>query len=176
MPADLFLPTIDLDFFYPPFLQRLLLAKARARERGAEYLTTYGWRSYGESHELNLKYKAGGPRAAPAGYSGHNFGLASDEALIIKPSPKRVLRWGRGERYKEPDDYVIFAEEAEKLGLHHGKEFLDWPHFEWPGFVSGAELAPLRKIWQAGDGLLLLPRLRKVWEYVDSHSPAMPPI
>ncbi len=169
MPADLFLKTVDLDLLYPPFLERLLLAKARARDRGAPMLCTYGFRSVEQSDELHKAFLKGGARAMPGGYSSHNFGLASDECLIIKESPKRVVRWGE-------HDFDIFAGEAGALGLHWGVAYKDKPHFSWPGFVSGDDLSPLRKIWADGDGLLTLPRLRRVWDYVDAHSPAMPPL
>jgi len=169
MPADLFNRGVDLDLFYPPFLERLLIAKARARARGADMLCTFGFRTCEESDQLYAKFLAGGPRAAPGGKSSHNFGLASDECLIIETKPKRIVRWG-------DRDFDIFAGEAGAVGLHWGVAYKDKPHFSWPGFVSADELAPLRKIWRENEGLKTLQRLQKVWLYVDSHSPAMPEV
>lgn len=168
MPADLFLKSVDLDYLYPRFLEKLLRAKAAARDRGASYLSTEGWRSMGRSFQLHQAYLEGGPRAAPAGQSGHNFGLCTDEALIIAPSPKRVLRWGRGAKFNEPDDYAILQEELAKEGLLSGASYGDWPHVDFPGFVTGVELRPLLDIWNKNNGLQPLPRLQKVWQYLDS--------
>lgn len=171
MPSELFLRGIDLDLLYPPFLERLLAAKAAAKARGALYLTTYGFRAVEESDELVRLFIAGkGGRAAPGGKSSHNYGLATDEALIVKPSPGRVIRW-------DPADYKILIEETEKRGLHNGRGYKDFPHFSWPKFINGKDLEPLLKIWQAAPaGLNTLARLQLVWAYVDVHSPAMPPV
>ena len=167
MPSDLFLPKVNLDLFYPPFLERYLELKVRCRARGASYLCTFGYRTWDESDEMYALWKAGkGGKSAPGGNSSHNFGLAGDEALVTHTSP-RICSWGLG-------DFKILAEEAARLGLHHGAAYNDWPHVSWPGFVSGLELQPLRDIWRDNLKLLLLPRLRKVWEYVDAHS-AVPP-
>ena len=167
MPTDLFLRTINLDYFYPPFLDRLLHVKANALARGVKYLTTCGFRSWGESHQLYLKFLQGGPRAAPAGLSQHNYGLASDEALIIRELPKRVVRWN-------PEDFKILGEECKAAGLAWGIKG-DLPHVGWPGFENAAQLNPLLKIWKDNLKLPLLDRLRKVWDYVDKNS-SLPPL
>jgi peptidoglycan L-alanyl-D-glutamate endopeptidase CwlK len=170
MPSGIFLQKIDLDLFYPPYLERLLALKARCIQRGAKYITTYGYRTWGESHQLHLEHLKGGPRAAPAGLSAHNYGLASDEALILSGSgAKRVTS------AKQPD-LVILVEEAEALGLVSGKNFKDWPHLNWPGFTSGAELQPLLKIWRGNQDLTLPKRLRKVWDFVDQFGPKLPQV
>jgi hypothetical protein len=112
MPTSLFLKTINLDLLYPPFLERYLELKARCRARGANYLSTFGFRSWAESDALHALWKAGkGGRAAPGGDSSHNFGLAGDEALILQEAP-RVCRWGRGPPTDEPDDFLILGQEA----------------------------------------------------------------
>ena len=46
-----------------------------------DWLVTYGYRSLAEQAALHKKYLAGGPKAAPAGKSAHNFGLAIDLVL-----------------------------------------------------------------------------------------------
>jgi peptidoglycan LD-endopeptidase CwlK len=167
MPAHLFLGKVNLDLFYPPFLERVLELKTRCRARGALYLSTFGHRTYEESDKLHQIYRTGGPRAAPAGYSSHNFGLADDEAYIVTEKPKRVCRWNI-------KDFDILGEEAVKLGLHWGAGYGDCPHISWPGFVNGAELKPLREIWQKSQGLLLLPRLQRCWDFVTLHSNVPP--
>ncbi len=169
MPSDLFNRGINMDLFYPPFLAKLLELKANCAARGKRYLCTYGFRTMAESDILHNHFLQGGPRAAPGGYSSHNFGLASDEALIIRElgaGNRRVLSWGS----KANSVFEVLGEEAAKLGLHWGKLYSDEPHISWPGFVSGAELAPLRDAWHRtpGDDLT---RLKEVWKYVDLHSP-----
>ncbi len=168
MPSDLYRKDLCLDWVYPPFLERHLELKARCRARGASYLSTCLLRSVTESNLLYAKYRAGGPRAAPGGESSHNFGLAADEALIIAPSPKRVVRW-------DPGDFDILGEEAGKLGLHWGHGYGDDPHVSWPGFVSAQELAPLLDIWLKSKETLLLPKLQEVWQYVTMFGPTLPP-
>lgn len=170
MPRDLFLQKLDLDLVYPPFLERLLHVKAMCALRGARYISVSLWRSWGESHQLYLAHLKGGPRAAPAGASAHNYGLASDEALIIRePSPaKRVTS-------AKPEDFKILVEEAQKVGLHCGMKN-DMPHVGWPGFVTGLELRPLSLIWTTNGNLPIPKRLRLVWDHVDANSPKLPPL
>jgi peptidoglycan L-alanyl-D-glutamate endopeptidase CwlK len=163
MPSELFHKDVNLDLAYPRFLDRLLDAKAAAKARGASYLTTELHRPYERSAALYTLYKRGGPRAAPAGASGHNFGICSDEALIIKPSPRRVIRW-------DPDDYAILYEELAKSGLLNGSGYKDWPHVDFPGFVTAAQIAPLNKIWNDNPDLPTLQRLQTVWQYLDQHT------
>jgi hypothetical protein len=168
MPTDLII-RIDLDLLYPPFVERLLEVKARARKRGRDYHSTEGLRSYARSFQLYQAFLQGGPRAAPAGASGHNFGLCTDECLdadLNKP--------GLQPDWRAPQ-YAILGEEAIALGLDWGNRYNDSVHIGWPGFVTRAELAPLDKIWRrsAGDQKA---RLRAVWDYVDTHSPPMPAI
>lgn len=162
MPSDL-VSLVNLDFAYLPFLERLLEAKAKSRERGSYYFTTELFRSMDRSQALYVTYKRGGPKAAPPGYSGHNFGIASDEALIIQPSPRRRLRWNE-------KDYNILYEELEKVGLTNGSSYGDFPHVEIPGFVSKKQLVPLKTVWYATDpSAPILDRLKEVWAYLDKH-------
>lgn len=171
MPSGVFLRKIDLDLIYPPFLERLLVLKARCIARGAKYITTYGFRTWGESHQLYLEHLKGGVKAAPAGLSAHNYGLATDEALVISepsPSTRRTSALVK--------DFKIMSEEAAKLGLDWGGRFNDAPHIGWPGFVSGDQLRPLLKIWAANSNLPIQERLRLVWDHVDKHGPKLSPV
>lgn len=169
MPDGVFLKKINLDLLYPPYLERLLVLKARCIARGAKYITTYGFRTWGESHQLHLAHLKGGPKAAPAGLSAHNYGMATDEALVLKEHPKRVVGF-------QTKDFAILGEEAEALGLIWGGRFADAPHVNWPGFTSGAELAPLLKIWRDNNQLPQPERLRKVWDFVDQNGPKLQPV
>ena len=157
---------LDLDLVYPPFLERLLALLAACNDRGASYLAYELNRSYDRSAALARAYAAGGPRAAGPGKSNHNFGLAADCALIISPSPKRVLRW-------DPDDFLILEEEAPKVGLKTGKAYGDRPHVEWPGFISARDLDPLDLIYRKTPGTPLL-KLKEVWKAVDAAAPNLP--
>lgn len=164
MPRELFHRDVNLDLGYPRFVERLLEAKAKAKERGASYLTTELHRTMERSRVLHINYKKnGGPRAAPPGASGHNFGICSDEALIVRPSPNRVIRWNH-------EDYTILYEELEKVKLLNGSGYNDWPHVDFPGFVTAEQLQPLLKIWEANPELPTLPRLQEVWKYLDLHT------
>lgn len=168
MPTDLFQRGLNLDLVYPPFLERLLELKVRCRAKGSDYLSTCLLRSVEDSDAGYAKFMAGtGPRFAPGGSSSHNFGLASDEALVIKPPPKRVVRWG-------DKDFDLLGREALKLGLHWGINYGDKPHISWPGFVSAHELTPLLAIWLAHEELSLSDRLVKVWDHVTEHTPPLP--
>lgn len=173
MPRDLFLQKLDLDLVYPPFLERLLHVKAMCALRGVRYLSVCLFRTWGESHQLHLAFlQKKGPKAAPAGLSAHNYGLASDEALILSPQgtapSKRVTS-------AKPEDFVVLHEECKKVGLDCSVKG-DAPHIGWPGFVSGSELQALSLIWRQNVSLAVPARLRKVWEYVDQHSPKLPPL
>jgi peptidoglycan L-alanyl-D-glutamate endopeptidase CwlK len=149
----------------PEFLELLLEAKARARKRGADYHTLEGFRSYGRSHFLYGQYLAGkGGRAAPAGKSSHNFGLASDECLDAD-----LDKTGLQPSWKE-ESYEILGEEVTRLGLHWGAGYGDRPHVSWPGFVTAKELEPLDKMWRSLDGTQAQ-RLHEIWTYVKSKAP-----
>lgn len=162
MPATLFQKHIDLDLYYPPFLERLLKLKAQLQERGMIIKSTEGHRSYQRSDELHKAYLLnGGPKAAPGGFSAHNFGLADDGALIVD-----------GRAVWDEARFVPYGLAAEALGLDWGGRYRDSPHIGWPGFVNAKQLEPLRKIWEGGEGLELKPRLRLCWDYVDTHSPS----
>ena len=164
MTKELIHRDVNLDLAYPRFLERLLEAKAKAKKRGASYLTTELHRAMERSRVLHLNYKRnGGPRAAPPGASGHNFGISSDEALIVTPSPHRVIRWN-------PEDYTILYEELAKVGLKNGSGYNDWPHVDFPGFVTADELKPLLLVWENNPDLPTLDRLKEVWKYLDQHT------
>ncbi len=157
---ELFKAGVSLDLVYPPFLDRWFRVLERCQARGKRYLATEGFRSFGESLQLNQKALAGGPRAAPPGASGHNYGLCFDTALIIQESPKRVVRWG-------PGDFDVLIEEARAEGLDCGVDYHDTDHFGWPGFVNARQLLPLKEIWVRNTQLALPERLRLVWDFVD---------
>ena len=60
------------------FTEFMVHAKAIAATLGCDYVAISGTRTWDEQAELYRKYKAGGPKAAPPGYSWHNYGTAID--------------------------------------------------------------------------------------------------
>lgn len=158
----------DLDLVYPPFLERMLHVVARCNARGKVYYATELHRSYSRSFQLSQAWlNKTGPRAAPGGKSGHNFGLAADFALDIDP-----VKPGLQPSWKE-EDFGVLIEEATRASLKCGAAYGDFPHIEWPGFVSASQLVPLDLIYKKTPGTPLL-KLKEVWKYVDSHSPNLP--
>ncbi len=168
MPTSNFKASENLDYVYPPFLERLFALADRCNKRGARYLFYELYRPYARSAALARAYAAGGPRAAGPGKSNHNFGLGADAALIIQESPNRVLRWGE-------KDFDILIEEALKLGLKSGSVYGDKPHIEWPTFISARDLDPLDILYRKTSGTPLL-KLKAVWGYVDTLAPNLPVI
>lgn len=156
----------NLDLLYRPFLQRCLSLLARCNDLGFRYVLIEGHRSYARSAELYRAYKAGGPRAAPAGASGHNFGLAADFVLDSSPAPGLQPDW-------RPQAFETLVVEATKLGLSPGAAYKDYPHVEWPVFITGEQLAPLAAVYKLAKGTEL-DKLRQVWAYCDLKSPNLP--
>lgn len=160
----LFGKKLDLTLVYPPFLQRLCQLKLLLLDQGRVFHSYFLFRTMGQSHNLRMKYLAGmGPRAAPAGYSSHNYGLGSDEVLDGDNfTPGLQPDWSVDE------DYIAFAKAAEEVGLHCGAAYNDYGHVSWPGW-EGQRLGELLKVWNASKAVGTLPRLKEVWAYVDGH-------
>lgn len=159
---------VYLGAYYPPFLDRVLEARAKAAERGAQYVSEHGFRSWALQHQLRGLFLAGkGGRAAPAGLSAHQYGLADDctaDADPVKPGLQPT--W-------EPKRYAILGEESQRVGLIWGASFNDRPHTQWPGFVSASELKVLQKIWREASDATDDMKLRAIWQYL-SALPAPP--
>lgn len=163
MPTDL-IRRIDLDLLHPEFLQRLLDLLADAKEQGVHFHVTSGTRLYDEQARLYALYKAGkGGKAAPPGHSQHQWGLAVDVARDAD-----LVKVGLQPRW-DAEGYLILAVLAPKHGLHSGASYGDSPHIGWPSYISGADMAPLRKAWLASKGTELK-RLKAVWRVVEGDS------
>ncbi len=160
MPADLF--RIDLDLIYPPFLIKALEVISSCRARGEQYYVTSGLRWFDEQARLRVLYLAGkGGKAAPAGLSAHNYGLAFDATHDSDlDMPGLQPDW-------QLPHYAALGEEAGRAGLSWGNAFNDSPHVGDPRFVSGAEIAPLCKIYTLAIGQPL-DKLHAVWRHIDA--------
>lgn len=155
MPADLIKSGVNLDLLEPNFRDSVFALLAACRARGKNYLVLEGYRSWGRSHQLYAKYLQGGPRAAPAGYSAHNYGLAVDCALIINPSPKRVVSFA-------DKDFDVLVEEALRLGLAAGLKN-DRGHVGLKGYESAQQLEKLKRTWNGVQSARTEDRLKAVW-------------
>lgn len=159
---------VDHELLYPGFLRLLLACLAACERRGALYYLTRGCDDFDAQAALHAAHLAGGPRAAPAGYSGHQYGLAVDGVRDADTSQPGVqitpASW-------LSESFAVLREEAERVGLVSGGSFKganpDWPHVQLAGFVTAKQLEPLRAIYLAAAGDRLA-KLRAVWRHLDS--------
>lgn len=159
---------VYLGAYYPPFLERLVEARARAAERGYHYFSIFGWRSWAEQFRLRQAYLTGkGGKAAPAGDSAHQYGLADDCVRDLDTAAPGLQLGKNGEAWNAKH-YEVWIQELARVGLASGVAYNDRPHANWPGFESRAQLAPLRSIWtNAGAKTPDEVRLRACWAYLD---------
>ncbi len=164
MPANL-VSRINLDLLYPPFVQALLDLLSEAQGYNVVYFATSGFRSVEDQRALYDKYLAGGPRAAPAGLSAHNYGLAVDLARRLGPAG---VDWS-------DKAFLPLKDLCAKHGLIWGGTFKDGPHVQWPGFVSAPQLLPLKGRWiiskSTEPALSDQERLKDIWASIDGHAP-----
>jgi hypothetical protein len=99
------------------------------------WYATYGWRSNAEQAALYAKYKKGGPKAAPPGFSPHEFGLAIDVALDAD-----AKRSGLQPNYdlNDPRWQAMIAMVQGSRWLHSGIGFGDGDHIEMVDWKSRA--------------------------------------
>jgi hypothetical protein len=92
-----------------------------------DFYVTEAYRSPERSAKLYAAYKAGtGPKAAPAGKSAHNFGLAIDVALDGDPKPGLQMLWNTSHK----GWLWLKVEMFKHPRLKNGNTFGDWPHCE----------------------------------------------
>lgn len=151
MPSDL-VSRLNLDYLYPPFLERLLSFLAECRMLGYDYKCYSGYRSMDEQRKLYEAYLAGGAQAAPPGLSAHNYGLAVDCARRMSNGK---LTWDKGE-------YVMLLKVLPKHDLKSGVGYSDRPHINFPKYVSARQLLPLKAKYSATSGTDL-ERLKQIW-------------
>lgn len=147
---------LNLSYLYPPFLGELLNCLSECQMLGYPYKCYSGYRATDEQRKLYEAYLAGGAKAAPAGLSAHNYGLAVDCALL---EPSGRLTWDK-------DKYETLIKVIPKHNLISGQSFGDLPHVQYPGYVSGAQLLPLKSVYNAANGNETS-KLKAVWEHID---------
>lgn len=173
---------------YPPYLQRWLLVVAECERRGSVYAATRGYASFADQHAIYLRgrtvssyvevspaHPLGLPVThADAGDSDHNYGLALDAVHDSDDDG------GNGVSYDWTDGkYNVLGEELLLAGLDWGAPYHDKPHGAWPGYVTGTDLAPLKRLYLAVPGtdadlVVRAAKLRAVWTYLDAECRALP--
>ncbi len=167
MPTELLQRVMkQLDYLYPPFLEKVLAVLAECRARGVDYyiLGDGAYRSYAEQAKIYAQGRTT-PGAivthARPGYSAHNYGLAVDCARDADLTRAGLQpRWGQ-------TDYDLLGEVAQQHGLVWGGKFhrVDRPHIQWPGYVTGRELDLLRAV-MLDPKIPDADKLRRVWQEV----------
>ena len=151
---------LDVSLLYPPFFAVVSAAVERCRARGHEYVATYGFRNYHEQGALHLKWKMGaGGKAAPAGLSAHQYGLAADFTADLREDKP-----GLQPDFRLPE-YDVLGEEVRRVGLVWGASFGDAPHVQWPGYLTAKQLLPLRAYVATFGEAVALPR---IWAVLDA--------
>ena len=155
---------IDLDKCYGRFIEKCLRVLAACRSRGQDYMPTHGFRSWPQQHQLRQAYLSGkGGKAAPAGLSAHNYGLAWDVAADSDPGRTGLQPSWQAKHYK------ILGEETKREGLVWGGSFNDSPHIQWPGFVNAEQLRVLQNVWRnCPSEASEIQRLNAVWQYIEA--------
>lgn len=149
---------IDTSLLYLPFHTALTALLDEALVLRSAFFVTDGYRSWDKQQAL---YEQGRHTPGPvvtnarAGESAHNYGLAADVVHDSDSHPGIQPDW-------EPSAYALLGELAPKHGLLWGGSWRvpDRPHLQWPGYVTLAELKPLREAYEHG-GLLAC------WEVLD---------
>ena len=158
--ASTYFSRIDLSVLHPVFAAKVLELHLNCLARGAAYFATSGLRTFGEQNDLyalgrtvpNVDATPQNPMGgtvtnAKGGRSYHNWGLAVDFAL-----DKDTTKAGLQPNWK-PEAYVILGEEARKLGLEWGGDWLsfkDYPHVQLKISKVGLNLAGLRLLRRKG--------------------------
>ncbi len=155
MPSNQFKATVNLDYLNPTFLQRVLDLLVEAKLSGSIFKVYSGYRSMDEQRVLYQLHVQGGPLAAPAGLSAHNYGLAVDMALL---KPDGTVSWLDA-------DLAPLAELCAKHQLDWGGHFGDKPHVGMLSYVTGPQLLPLKAIYNLAQGDELT-KLKEVWQNV----------
>lgn len=136
MPSEFF-KRIDLDLIYPPFLDKVLAALARCRDRGHQYVATYGYRTEKEQAKLYFQGRTSPGKIvtnARPGFSVHNYGAAIDFVADAD-----INKSGLQPDWQERA-YDVLAEECRAEGLQ-----VNVPGISDPGHVQLPLAATLKR-------------------------------
>lgn len=153
---------IDLDLLEPEFRSQQFELIAKCLDRGFSYHATRGYDTYGAQMALWAKGRTTpGPKVtnAKGGQSAHNFGLAVDYVLDKDQKVAGIQPDWQVEAYR------VLVEEAQKLGLHSGAGYKDYPHVGLVKYVTAKEMLPLHDAWEKSSGDTLT-RLKLVWSII----------
>ena len=172
--VDTLLSRVDVALLYPPFLARVRLMLEYLRSQHVVFWATCAWRSPAEQNRLyDQGRKAPGVivTQATAFDSPHQFGLAVDLVRDIDDAPGIQPSWA-------PEMYQPLHEACIEHDLAWGGDWRwpDRPHVQWPGYVSGGDLSPLRAAWANGakGGAGSVAALTSVWRFLDAHPNPQP--
>ena len=117
------------------FMRFAMLAEATAATFGCDYIAISGTRTWDEQKELKRKSDAGGPHAAGAGYSWHNFGLATDWGVFLNGGTVYLDGGTAAQQRLAERVHAACAVHAIECGLVWGGGFkgksVDPPHYQY---------------------------------------------
>ena len=146
--SALLVSRIDTTKLYPPFFWNLTEMLDEALSLKKSFWVISGFRTYLEQMKLWSQGRTVYGKIctnAAAGQSAHNFGIAVDLCLDSTPERSGLQPdWN-------PESYEPLRLLAPKHGLVWGGSwtFRDNPHVQWPGYVTGAMMQPLRTAYEA---------------------------
>lgn len=160
---DLF-AKIKTALIYPPFLEKVRAVIAECEnDHGSLYFATLGFRTYVEQTKLYFQGRTLPGQIvtyARAGESAHNFGLAID---FVHSSESDSLNpdWNN-------PSYDLLGNIAQSHGLVWGGSWNhpDRPHVQWPGYITGGDLVPFRRLHDSYPNDFL----SRCWKLIDDSS------
>ena len=165
--VETLLSRIDLGLLYPPFLLRVRAMLAELAAHDGVFWATCGWRGPAEQNRLYAQGRTTPGdivTRATAFQSPHQFGIAVDLVRDVDNAPGVQPGWA-------PALYAPLGPASTVYRLTWGGtwEWPDRPHVQWPGYVSGEDLASLRGAWALGakNGGGTVAALSSVWRHLD---------
>jgi hypothetical protein len=117
------------------FYRFAMLAEATAATFGCDYIAISGTRDWQEQEDLYKKHKAGGPKAAPPGYSWHNYKLAADFGVFLNGGTIYLDGGNAHQKAVAERVHAACSVHARDCGLVWGGTFkgksFDSPHYQY---------------------------------------------
>lgn len=136
---------LDVSLIYPPKVAVQRLALQACAAEGAHYVGTRGFETIAQQDARRAAWLRGEPgagKAAPGGKSAHQYGLADDWCRDGSEAPGLQPDW------TDPA-YLPLGKHTRAVGLLWGVSFGDAPHCQWPGYVTGEQMAPLLELYRS---------------------------